>query len=299
MQNVRLQQVVYVVVLCLCLLAGQVLSLALATPAYGATHGIYTLTATPHYQHPVTGVIEDSGQNPGIGQGMTESVLGKQALLEVDEQGKHYITVRYSLMDNIQDVKLSYQRSAQGEWVTTEATIIREDMEEGIADLRFAVSDENAIVRAEFYVIPMGRVVVFYSAFSNPVPGSGDFVTSISVNEDIAAAQASRAAQQAQGTTASSQEGAAAAGQAAGANEASAATATAPLDPSAGLSVYLNDGSTPTAEGAAGAPSALAGLASLANNQVVLFILGVVVLVALAVAIGAICLKVARKRQAV
>ena len=33
----------------------------------------YLATATPYYKHPVTGKIEDPGQNEGIGQGMTES----------------------------------------------------------------------------------------------------------------------------------------------------------------------------------------------------------------------------------
>lgn len=32
-----------------------------AIPAYAASHGIYTATATPHYRNPLTGKIEDSG----------------------------------------------------------------------------------------------------------------------------------------------------------------------------------------------------------------------------------------------
>ncbi len=41
-----------------------------------------TAKITPYYSHPVTGVIEDPGNNPGIGQGMTENVLSPQALVE-------------------------------------------------------------------------------------------------------------------------------------------------------------------------------------------------------------------------
>ena len=43
--------------------------------AYGSEVG----RATPYYSHPITGIIEDAGNNPEIGQGMTENVLHKQA----------------------------------------------------------------------------------------------------------------------------------------------------------------------------------------------------------------------------
>ncbi|MDR2109021.1 MAG: hypothetical protein LBP28_06155 [Coriobacteriales bacterium] len=266
-----------------------------ALPAWGETHGIYTLTATPHYRHPVTGVIEDSGQNPGIGQGMTESVLADQALLEVDERGQHFITVRYSLMDNIEDVQIAYQKDAQSEWLPTPVTVMREDMKEGIADLRFAVSDEKAIVRAEFYVIPMGRVVVFYSDFHHPEPGSGDFLTSISVNQDIAAAQREQAAQ---GTAAGAGAAAdTAAGAAADDAARAAADAAAPAaqgtelaspDPDAGLVVYRNDGS-------AAAEDEQRGPVFNLGSETLLLVAGVVALVVIAAVVGFVWLRVARK----
>ena len=178
----------------LCVLAAALVILTGAPAAFqenaeAAAHGVYTVTAAPHYKHPVTGVIEDSGQNPGIGQGMTESVLGRQALLEVDKNGSHFVTVRFSLMDNIRNVKLSVQKNAQSDFKSVQYTVMKEAMAEGTADLRFAVPDENAIARATFYVIPMGRDVVFYMNFSNPVSGSGDFVTSINVEKSPASQQ--------------------------------------------------------------------------------------------------------------
>lgn len=194
--------------------------------AKAATYGIYTVTATPYYQHPVTGVMEDSGKNPGIGQGMTESVLAKQALLEVDQDGNHFVTVRFSLMDNINDVKLSVQKNAQSGFVAADHTVMKEVMEEGTADLRFAVPGENAIARAEFYVIPMGRDVVFYMTFSNPIPGSGDFVTSIKIDESAAAQQRAQSGQtQLPAPTAAP----------------SASIPAASIDPNAGLTVYENN----------------------------------------------------------
>jgi hypothetical protein len=279
------------------LLAALLLGLCLlvvvpSASAYGETHGIYTITAAPHYQHPVTGVIEDSGQNLAIGQGMTESVLGGQALLEVDGQGRHYITVRYSLMDNIKDARLSYQKDAESEWVPTEFSVTREDMDEGIADLRFAVPDENVIVRAELYAIPMGRVVVFFADFHDPVPGSGDFVTSITVDEELAATQAAQAAQTAQGDNSPSGSSAGTAN-AAGTQAQGQASPSTPLDPSAGLTVYrVDDEQTATAAGAGS--GVLGGL-----DEVALLALGVSGLIVLGAALGGAWLWWSRRKAAV
>ena len=60
-----------------------------AVPVLAASNGIYLATATPHYRHPVTGVIEDAGGDGSavLGQSMTESALDRQALVEVDPEG--------------------------------------------------------------------------------------------------------------------------------------------------------------------------------------------------------------------
>jgi hypothetical protein len=142
--------------------------------------GAYVAEAHPYYKHPVTGTMEDSGQNPGIGQGMTESVLGREALLEVYEDGSVYVTVRFSLMDNIQNIKLAAQKDAGSEYVPAEFAIVKEAMGEGKdakADIRFGLPGISAIVRAEFFVVAMGRDVIFFMDFSDPVPGEGDFLT--------------------------------------------------------------------------------------------------------------------------
>jgi hypothetical protein len=145
------------------------------------TPGAYIVVAHPYYKHPVTGVMEDSGQNPAIGQGMAESVLGEEALLEVYEDGSVYVTARFSLMDNIENIKLSTQSGAESGYVPTEFTIVKESMGEGSdakADIRFEIPGADAIARAEFSVIAMGRDVIFFMNFTDPVPGEGDFITS-------------------------------------------------------------------------------------------------------------------------
>lgn len=147
--------------------------------AYAADNGIYIATATPHYRNPQTGVIEDSGGDGSyvLGQSMTESATYRKALVEVDASGNTYITVRLQLMDNIQNP----QFQVDGSPVT--ATLMQEDYINNTADYRMKVNSENSIVRCNMNVIAMGRDVIFYITFSNLQDGSGDFITSITVDK--------------------------------------------------------------------------------------------------------------------
>lgn len=166
-------------------LCGMVVMLALvagitAIPAYAASNGIYTATATPHYRNPLTGKIEDSGGEDSevLGQSMTESATYTKALVEVDSNGNTYITVRLKLMDNIQNPTFNVDGS------TTSASLMQEDYSANTADYRMKVASENSVIRCSMYVVPMGRNVIFFITVSNLNSGSGDFVTSISVNNN-------------------------------------------------------------------------------------------------------------------
>lgn len=149
-----------------------------AIPAYAASNGIYTATATPHYRNPLTGKIEDSGGEDSevLGQSMTESATDTKALVEVDSNGNTYITVRLKLMDNIQNPTFKVDGSS------VSASLIQEDYTTNTADYRMKVASENSVIRCSMYVVPMGRDVVFFITVSNLKSGSGDFVTSITVN---------------------------------------------------------------------------------------------------------------------
>lgn len=151
-----------------------------AIPAYAASHGIYTATATPHYRNPLTGKIEDSGGEDSevLGQSMTESATYTKALVEVDSNGNTYITVRLKLMDNIQNPTFKVDGS------TASASLMQEDYSANTADYRMKVASENSVIRCSMYVVPMGRDVIFFITVSNLNSGSGDFVTSISVNNN-------------------------------------------------------------------------------------------------------------------
>ena len=156
-----------------------------AVPALAASNGIYTATATSHYKHPITGVIEDSGGEGSyvLGQSMTESALNKAALVEVDPQGNTYVTVRLNLMDNIQNPQFQVDGSRNGNFSAVSATVMQEDFTENTTDFRMQVPDENAIIRCNMYVIPMGRDVIFYITVGDLKSGSGDFIASVKVEQ--------------------------------------------------------------------------------------------------------------------
>lgn len=165
-------------------LCGVVVMLALvvgiaSVPMLAASNGIYIATATPHYKHPITGVIEDAGGDGSsvLGQSMTESATYKQALVEVDPDGNTYITVRLQLMDNIQNPQFQVDGKA------VSASLMQEDYTNNTADYRMKVNSENSVIRCSMYVIAMGRDVVFYITVSNLQAGSGDFITSVKVIE--------------------------------------------------------------------------------------------------------------------
>ena len=169
-------------------LCGMVVMLVLVAsitsmPVLAAPNGIYIATAIPHYKHPTTGIIEDSGGDgsAALGQSMTESTTHKQALVEVDPDGNTYVTVRLQLMDNIQNPQF------QVDGTPVAATLMQENYgtlsKDNTADYRMKVNSENSVIRCNMYVIAMGREVIFYITVSNLQEGRGDFVTSVKVVE--------------------------------------------------------------------------------------------------------------------
>lgn len=173
----------------ICVMCSMVLMLALSAcissiSVLAASNGIYLANATPHYKHPTTGKIEDSGgeSSAALGQSMTESATYKKALVEVTSSGTTYVTVRLQLMDNIQNPKFQVDGSRNGSFSSVSASIMQEDYSNNTADYRMKVPNEKAVIRCNMYVVPMGRDVIFYITVSDLKSGSGDFITSISVD---------------------------------------------------------------------------------------------------------------------
>jgi hypothetical protein len=205
--------VICAALLCACVAAAALFCVA-PTPAYAAANGIYLATATPHYKHPQTGVIEDAGGDGSatLGQSMAESATYRQALVEVDQAGNTFVTIRLQLMDNIQNPTFSVDGTA----VAT--TIMQEHYSttsvQNTADYRMPVYSESSVIRCSMYVTAMGRNVIFYITLSGLTSGSGDFVTSVTVAAPAQSVQSSAGADAqstagAQAATATSVEGAA------------------------------------------------------------------------------------------
>ncbi len=132
-----------------------------------------TATVHAHYAHPISGLIEDAGNNPGIGQGMVENVAHNVALFE-EVDGQWYACVRLNMMDYISDVNFSSQARAGDDFYALDYQVVQESTE--TTDYRFAVPSKEAIIRVSGYVDPMERQVIFYMSFSDFAAGNADFI---------------------------------------------------------------------------------------------------------------------------
>lgn len=150
-----------------------------SNPVYAAENGIYLANANPSYRNPSTGSIEDSGGEGSavLGQSMTESATYGKALIEADPAGNTYATIRMQLMDNIENPQFQVDGSS------VPATLMQEDYSSNTADYRFRINSENSVVRVNMYVTAMGRDIIYYITFSGLSEGSGDFITSVTVEE--------------------------------------------------------------------------------------------------------------------
>ena len=131
---------------------------------YIAFNAVMQARVTAYYKHPITGVIEDAGNNLEIGQGMTQTVIDSKAMVEV-QNGKIYATVRLNLANHISNVSLGTQEKGQSNFNPVNYEVV--DKSEETMDVKFIIPSKTAIVRASFFVEPMGRDVIFFFDFSN------------------------------------------------------------------------------------------------------------------------------------
>lgn len=127
---------------------------------------IYSCTINRSYGNPVTGEVEDSGgeSSYATGQGMVESAVYSQGLMEVTDSGNYYLTLRLSLLDYTSGHTFAVQNVGDSGWMDT-ATAVTANGSDGsgsTADICMQVPSENCIVRITMYVSPMGRNAVFY-----------------------------------------------------------------------------------------------------------------------------------------
>jgi len=125
------------------------------------------LQAVPSYVNPITGEIEDPGQNPELGQGMSENLIMRTpATLLVDSEGSTFITFRIGLVEESQDLIVELLDSQGQAAETLPYSIVEEHPDDNARDIRVMVPDEDPVLRISLISIPMGREVVCFASFA-------------------------------------------------------------------------------------------------------------------------------------
>lgn len=154
---------------------------ALPAKAAGLEPGVYTGTMVTTYYNPDTGNVDDGGTaNAALGEGMCRSATDEACLVEVDQEGNVWITVRLLLQSNCKNVAL-YTRTGYDSYSQVSYDIMSEDAGNDSIDYRIKVSDAGVKLKGTMYVTPMGRDVLWYLYVDTSTlkEGSGDFVVSI------------------------------------------------------------------------------------------------------------------------
>ncbi len=150
-----------------------VLCAILALSLFSYAYSVETATVHAHYSHPVSGMIEDAGNNPGIGQGMVENVTHTSALFE-EIHGQLYAGIRMNMAEYISEVKFAVQDKGEGDFYALNYQVVQES--EASVDYRFILPSKEAVVRVSCYIGPMGRNVIYYLDFSDFIDGNSDFI---------------------------------------------------------------------------------------------------------------------------
>ncbi len=143
--------------------------LLMFTYAYSAE----TAIVHAHYSHPQSGLIEDAGNNPAIGQAMVENVAHNLALIE-EVNGQLYVCLRLNMANYISGVSFASQAKGAAEFYACDYQIVQESAT--TTDYRFAVPAKDAVIRVSCYIEEMARQVIFYISFSDFASGNSDFI---------------------------------------------------------------------------------------------------------------------------
>jgi len=125
------------------------------------------LQAVPSYVNPLSGLIEDAGNNPGLGQGMVENLILKTpTTLLVDAEGSTFITFRAGLVTESQDFALELLNADGTVKEALPYNIVAEQPTENTRDIQVQVPGIDAVLRVSLVSIPMGREVVGFISFA-------------------------------------------------------------------------------------------------------------------------------------
>ena len=155
--------------------------------SYAAGGTVYTCAVNRCYAHPLTGVIEDSGGEASYatGQGMAETCVYSNGILEVTDSGEYYLTIRMSMMDYTSNLDFKVQNVGDSGWQTPAMGVTGNgtDGNGSTADICIQVPSENSIVRISMYVTAMGRTVIYYAYPSDYAEGNSTNMNATMVTE--------------------------------------------------------------------------------------------------------------------
>jgi len=141
------------------------------------------LQAVPSYVNPITGKIEDQGNNPGLGQGMVENLILKTpAMLLVDAEGTIFITFRVGLVEESKDFMIELLDESGAVKKAVPYNIVAEQPEKNTQDLQISVPSADSVLRISLVSVPMGREVVGFLWF---VPEGESVEIPVAENENV------------------------------------------------------------------------------------------------------------------
>lgn len=124
------------------------------------------------YAHPYTGIIEDSGgeSSQALGQSMVDKIVSEYGLLESGNNGQLYVAFSFSLMNSISQVTFTTQDQGNTTWTGVDPQIVATGDDN--TTFRIPIESEGTVVKANCFVAPMGRSVIFYIVFDSKVAGN-------------------------------------------------------------------------------------------------------------------------------
>lgn len=152
--------------------------------------GEYSVTVVPTYQNPDTGVIDDVGQNPGIGNMMVKAQVQSVGYVEIEDDGTIWLNTRWNQADA--NIYAKFETSSDGSqtWtqrdfqVTNQAAVgnyefAGNSFSATVTDYRFQLGSLNDTIRCTNYVEAMDRECVWFCYITDLTSGVGESWTTI------------------------------------------------------------------------------------------------------------------------
>ncbi|MFR3030951.1 MAG: heme-binding Shp domain-containing protein [Blautia sp.] len=152
--------------------------------------GQYTVEVVATYRNPVTGVVEDVGQNPSIGQMMVQAQVQSVGYVEIEEDGTIWLNTRWNQADANIYAQFDTSTSGDGDWVGRDYEVTNQ-VEVGdyefmgnvyaatVTDYRFQLDSLNDVIRCTNYVEAMSRECIWFCYIQNLSEGVSDEWTNI------------------------------------------------------------------------------------------------------------------------